>query len=99
MSLGTEIFTGKLDEIKAQLNEINDKLITLKLLEERFATSKDTIERVFVRIEKIELKVETLELAQPLAHLTQKWLFALVAFAFTGVGAIIVLALKRVFLV
>lgn len=51
-----------LAEYLTQLREINQKLDRLVLLEERQATHGDSIRRAYLRIEKIEDRVRTLEI-------------------------------------
>lgn len=60
-------------EIKGLMQKVADALERLARLEERHATVSSALERAFSSISKIEARVRTLELAQPVQKLTSGW--------------------------
>lgn len=62
-----------LSEIKGAVSKVADALERLARLEERHSTVAGALERAFCSITKIEQRLSTIEIAQPVQKLTSGW--------------------------
>lgn len=86
------------DELKKAVGELTKSVNRLAIIEERQATTSDSLGRAFKEIEKHDKRINALELAQPIqkqsSDIVQKTV-ALVLAAVIGAGAGIVISGPR----
>lgn len=82
-----------MDEVKITMRKVADALVQLARLEERHTTVASALDRAFGAIGKLELRVRTIETAQPVQKLTSSWMIDAAKFLAGGVVATLVLRL------
>lgn len=60
-------------EIKSALSKLSDAITKLALVEERQSQTTQALERAFVAIERVEVRLASLEHAQPEARRIARW--------------------------
>lgn len=71
-----ESLHADLVDVKAAMRDVASALVKLTLLEERQAQSSEALQRAFSVLERVEARLATLEAAQPMSRLVNKWVTA-----------------------
>lgn len=61
------------DTMRAALERMSEAITRLALVEERQATTSQAIERVMTVVEKMDVRVRTLEISEPMQAKTSEW--------------------------
>jgi regulator of replication initiation timing len=61
-------------EIKSALSSLTEAITKLALIEERQTVTNNALERAFVALEKLEVRIGTLEKEAPLNNRTNIWI-------------------------
>lgn len=68
-----EALHADLSDLKSAMRDVASALVKLTLLEERQAQSSAALERAFSLLEKVEARLSSIEAAQPVGSLVNKW--------------------------
>jgi hypothetical protein len=61
------------ESMRAAIEKMSDAVTRLAIIEERQAASSSAIDRIMKAVEKIDERVRTLEIAEPMQEKTSEW--------------------------
>ena len=84
-----DVILGNVDELKSAVRELTKSVNRLAVVEERQASTAESLTRAFKEIEKHDQRIKVLEQAQPMqqhsSDIVQKVLYHVVTIAITAV--------------
>lgn len=88
MALRLTHLEAAIDEIKESTRQIADAMTTIAVLEERHSETRDGLQRAFQAIERIELRLEKVEIEMPDLKRVRNWMYGAVVGVVAAVGTV-----------